>query len=201
MKLKKEHPEANDMLMPIVNEMFEACGKHKALIPESVQVAEGERIVITAADTALQEAKAQDLAGKGDKQTMQSYLQAMVLYEVSQQFQDPMPPMVAQNHQFAGSRAQAIRKAITAGCAFAPALVLEQVPSATAPAPALAPMIPPAAPAAPCWQPKAPMQNRADMLTECRRQMDFSTNALTFQDAITALRTMQSALQILDHCN
>eukprot|EP00658_Telonema_sp_P-2_P008459 TRINITY_DN1318_c0_g1_i6.p2 TRINITY_DN1318_c0_g1~~TRINITY_DN1318_c0_g1_i6.p2 ORF type:complete len:123 (-),score=36.96 TRINITY_DN1318_c0_g1_i6:180-548(-) len=80
MKLKKEHPEANDMLMPIVNEMFEACGKHKALIPESVQVAEGERIVITAADTALQEAKAQDLAGKGDKQTMQSYLQAMVLY-------------------------------------------------------------------------------------------------------------------------
>merc|ERR1712146_711661 len=51
----------------------------------------------------------------------------------------------------------------------------------------------------PCYQPKGPMTTREEVLEEARRQTLFSSNALLFQDAVTALNCTQTTLQLLEH--
>eukprot|EP00656_Telonema_subtile_P023879 TRINITY_DN2552_c0_g1_i5.p1 TRINITY_DN2552_c0_g1~~TRINITY_DN2552_c0_g1_i5.p1 ORF type:complete len:271 (+),score=60.52 TRINITY_DN2552_c0_g1_i5:123-935(+) len=197
MKAKGEHPEASDVIVPVLKEMFKACEQHKAKIPESTQLNQGESIVNAAASKYLEEARAADEAGRGDKQTAHNYVQAMVLFEVTQQFQDPMPPAVAEKHQFSTQRAQVIRKALQSGQQFAPAPTTTPTTSAPAHAPALAPIA--VTPGPPCWQPAKQMQSRDDLLDEARRQTLFASNALMFQDLLTAVNCTKAALQLLDH--
>eukprot|EP00656_Telonema_subtile_P023878 TRINITY_DN2552_c0_g1_i4.p1 TRINITY_DN2552_c0_g1~~TRINITY_DN2552_c0_g1_i4.p1 ORF type:complete len:205 (+),score=30.03 TRINITY_DN2552_c0_g1_i4:350-964(+) len=158
MKAKGEHPEASDVIVPVLKEMFKACEQHKAKIPESTQLNQGESIVNAAASKYLEEARAADEAGRGDKweavPSQSHCFQANCTQlragdgAVRSYTTVPGPDapscdhlqcdhhhcvlQVAEKHQFSTQRAQVIRKALQSGQQFAPAPTT--TPTTSAPA-------------------------------------------------------------------
>jgi len=208
------YPEEQAAIMEPMMQIMDVAEKHKAIIEGTPQFDDGMGTVSTAAWQFFNEAQAADLAGQGGRDTCKNYMQAMILYETTKQFQEQMPPPMAADYQLCKERVTAIKRALKAGHQFAAALpprpaggppqpqavMAPGPPPGPGPAPAtLAPAIPNGMP---CWQPKNPqMHSRDDVLNEARRQALFVSNALSFQDVDTAINCTRQAIALLEAVN
>lgn len=210
MEVRDSNPDVRSTINQALMEIMEAGEKHKAMVQGTPPYEDGMGTVSAAAMHFFQAAQGPDLQGQGGREACKNYMQAMILFEVTRQFQDPMPPPTAQNHQFATARAAAIRKAITAGQEFAapPAAAPPPPPAAAAPPGPALPSVAAAGPVIvqpvavpvgrPCWEPAKTLETKADVLEEARRQSLHASNALAFQDVQAAVNCTRQAIALLE---